>query len=141
MRKSGILLRHEHLLNLTRHVKVGLELGIFGAQFVGIMSELKGHMFALDGITHRANEQLAVYFTFNQVILRSLVHCFQGEIGIVQSTKDNDWNFGRLGVKPSKRIESLAVGKRKIGENDIDATWCQSLQAAAEAFDMLDFEQ
>ena len=73
MRKSWILLRQEHLLNFPRHVEVGLELGIFRAQFVGIMSELLGHVLALDGVTHRSNEQLAIHFTFNQVILRALM--------------------------------------------------------------------
>ena len=104
------------------------------AQFEIFVGSLKRELpaFALDGVSHRAGEQMVVNVSFYEVVLRSEMNGFDGDGGVIDPAEDDDRKVGRAFVDADESLDPVAVRERQVEQDQTDPTALQLLHPGSE---------
>ena len=67
---------------------------------------------ALDGVTQRPSQQVALQRPLDQVILDALLHRLDGERLIVEAAEHDDGQLGHVGMHLAERLQAPAFRQR-----------------------------
>jgi hypothetical protein len=108
---------------------------------VRLVLELHLVALALDRILHRAQQELAVQASLDQVVLRAAFHGRKRDRGVVVSGEHDDGHGGRMRVDLGEGLQAEAVGQRQIEQHECGVAGIQPLEAAQQPVLAMHFER
>ncbi len=89
----------------------------------------------LDGIAHATHQQVAIRLPFDEIILSADPYCLRRRPLFAKSSQPGNRHVRCARTDLQTRLDALAVGKREIQQNHIEALSTQMLERLAEWFD------
>ncbi len=89
----------------------------------------------LDGIAHATHQQVAIRLPLDEIILSADPYCLRRRLLLAKSYQHDNRHVSCARTDLQTRLEALAVGKREIQQNHIEALSTQTLEHLAEWFD------
>ncbi len=135
--RDGIAERFELLVGRLEFGGARLHLTL---QVLVELTDLLIRAFSLNCVKDRSRKNTAAKFHFGDVVLRALLDHFQRQGLIAQACKHYNRHRGGLGLRPVKRLPSLAVWKREVEENRVDASRIQAPESCQKPVNELHVE-
>jgi hypothetical protein len=103
---------------------------------VRLVLELLLVALALDGVMHRAQQQLAVEAALHQVVLRPAFHRGKGDLLVVDAREHDDRHRRRVRVHPRECFQSARIRQRQVKQDQRGLAVCEGLEPARQAIDV-----
>jgi hypothetical protein len=100
---------------------------------VRLVLELHLVALPLDGVLHRAQQQLALEPALHQVVLRAALHRRERDRLVVVAGQDDDRHARRVRVDPGEGLEAEAVREREVEQHERRRLLAEQLEAGRQA--------
>lgn len=95
---------------------------------------------ALDGVAYRAHQQVAVHFSFDEIVLGALAQRAGRQLFVLKPREDHDRQMRDLPVRPHHGVEPLRIGQREIEQDDLEAPFVEAEERFSEPIDVRQVE-
>ena len=112
---------------------------------LGLEQLVRGHDarvlegFALDGVSHGAQQAVRVDPALDQIVLRALLQGLDGKRLVIQAGQDDKWDRGCRGVGAPHGFEALGIGQSQVEEDHVDLALGKMFLSIAHAHDVRQF--